>query len=63
MWDNKNDLDLHCETASGEHIWYRNRKAKAGGELDVDQNAHDRDSVDDPIENIFFNNPPPGHYK
>eukprot|EP01049_Picozoa_sp_SAG25_P009359 SAG25_NODE_921_length_4754_cov_3.223416_3_plen_147_part_00 len=63
MWDNENDLDLHCETPAGEHIWYGNKKASCGGHLDIDQNAHEDDSTVTPIENIFWPKPPPGHYK
>ena len=26
MWDNANDLDIHCETPAGDHIWYGAKK-------------------------------------
>ena len=37
MWDNGNDLDIHCETPAGDHIWYGAKKDGKGGELDIDQ--------------------------
>ena len=64
MWDNENDLDIHCETPAGEHIWYGSKKTKeCDGQLDVDQNAHEKDVTATPIENIFWEQPKPGHYK
>ena len=38
MWDNYNDLDLHCTGPNREEIFYDNRKGKIG-ELDVDMNV------------------------
>ena len=34
-----------------------------GGELDIDQNAKEDHTTDIPIENIFFSDPKPGHYR
>jgi uncharacterized protein YfaP (DUF2135 family) len=31
MWDNENDLDIHCETPAGEHIFYKSKRAGCGG--------------------------------
>jgi hypothetical protein len=64
MWDNANDLDIHCETPAGEHIWYGSKRAKqCGGFLDVDMNAKEGDTTAMPIENLFWANPLPGRYK
>jgi Flp pilus assembly protein TadD len=64
MWDNENDLDIHCETPAGEHIWYGSKKTEqCDGHLDIDMNAHSHDTTQLPIENIFWSKPPAGHYK
>jgi hypothetical protein len=39
MWNNRNDLDLHCIGPDGERIFHDFRKSRTGGELDVDMNA------------------------
>lgn len=41
LWDNRNDLDLHCITPSGEHIYFGHKQAQCRGWLDVE----DRKSV------------------
>lgn len=56
MWDNINDLDLHCVDPRGERIFYGNKKSFSGGLLDVDMNAR-RPFSEKPVENIFW---PPG---
>jgi hypothetical protein len=40
IWNNRNDLDLHCIPPIGEkgHVSFRNKKPATGGELDVDAN-------------------------
>ena len=63
MWDNHDDLDLHCETPSSEHIFWNHKKGQCGGHLDVDMNASDKHLTDEGCENIYWTNPPPGHYK
>jgi len=64
MWDNVNDLDLHCITPSNEHIFYSHKRGDAGGELDVDMNVNPPYSTK-PVENIYFatNGAPLGHYE
>jgi uncharacterized protein YfaP (DUF2135 family) len=63
MWDDNDDLDLHCETPSGEHIFWNHKKAKCGGHLDVDMNASDKHLTTEGCENIYWQDPPKGHYK
>jgi hypothetical protein len=57
MWNNMNDIDLHCIDPNGEEIFYSNKKARSGGELDVDMNANAPYSRQ-PVENIYW--PPDG---
>ena len=38
-WDVDSDVDLHVVDPSGEEIYYRNRRSRSGGELDLDSNA------------------------
>ena len=38
-WDANSDVDLHVVDPSGEEIFYANRRAASGGELDLDSNA------------------------
>ncbi|MCS7016949.1 MAG: DUF2135 domain-containing protein [Gemmatales bacterium] len=56
IWNNYNDLDLHCLAPDGEHIWFNARRSASGGELDVDRNAGGRET-NRPVENIYW---PPG---
>ena len=59
-WPTKDDLDLHCITPEGHHIYYENKSA-GGGRLDVDmQISGDADSG---VENIYFDDPKEGEYK
>ncbi len=64
IWNNINDLDLHCINPAGEHIFFSRKKAQNGGELDVDMNVSAPYS-DKPVENIFFptNGAPLGKYE
>lgn len=60
-WWNQDDLDLHCTTPSGQHIYYANKI----GILDVDMNAAGRGMTRKPVENMAFiaSNFPDGRYK
>jgi hypothetical protein len=51
-WENKNDIDLICVEPSGEVIYFKERKSKTGGELDVDMNV--KPESDKPVENIYW---------
>lgn len=63
-WNDKNDLDLYCTDPSGERIYYRHRKAKSGGELEIDMNVKEP-YCNIPIENIFWQDKaiPKGKYE
>ncbi|PAW77066.1 MAG: hypothetical protein B9S33_20420 [Pedosphaera sp. Tous-C6FEB] len=63
MWDNFNDLDLHCADPSGEKIFYGHKRSASAGELDVDMNARAPYSGQ-PVENIYWptNGAPEGRY-
>ncbi|KAF0172209.1 MAG: Uncharacterized protein FD161_4100 [Limisphaerales bacterium] len=64
MWDNFNDLDLHCVDPTGERIFYGHKTSASRGELDVDMNARAPYSGQ-PVENIYWptNDAPEGTYQ
>jgi len=64
MWDNFNDLDLHCVDPAGERIFYGHKTSASRGELDVDMNARAPYSGQ-PVENIYWptNGAPEGRYQ
>ena len=64
MWDSYTDLDLHCATPGGNHIYYRNkRESHTGGYLDVDANGGIATTTK-PVENIrWATRASNGHYQ
>jgi hypothetical protein len=63
IWEGLTDLDLHCSTPRGEHIYYHAKRSRDGGYLDLDMNGIDRNS-ETPVENMrWSNNASEGHYK
>ena len=60
IWDNYNDLDLHCTAPNREEIFYKNRKGQLG-ELDVDMNAGSQ-RTRKPVENLYFPSKVHGRY-
>src|SRR5262245_33157730 len=65
IWDNTNDLDLHCVDPQGFEIYYSQRRSPSGGVLDVDRNAACNQVVKDPVENIYWpaGGAPNGNYR
>lgn len=61
MWNNSDDLDLHCITPAGEEIYYGRESDSKGGLLDVDANAGNVTIT--PVENIVWSTAPLGTYK
>ena len=62
-WNTRDDLDLHLLEPTGDHIYFRNKTSRSGGQLDIDMNAGGRASSS-PMENISYpGRPPTGRYK
>jgi hypothetical protein len=64
LWNNVNDLDLHCVDPRGEEVYYNHVRSASGGRLDVDANGGGP-STRTPVENIFWprGKAPKGRYK
>jgi len=64
-WNDPSDLDLHAIVLPDQggrfEICYRTKVA-ADGYLDVDMHARDGEEVPEPVENIFWKEPPAGVY-
>lgn len=59
-WFNGDDLDLHCRTPQGQHIYFSNRC----GILDVDMNAGGPRNSINPVENMAWRTvPADGEYR
>ncbi|KOS60366.1 hypothetical protein FJQ98_11860 [Lysinibacillus agricola] len=63
IWEGYTDLDLHCITPKGEHVYYGDKSDRFGGWLDIDMNGG-RHRNPSPVENIRWSeNAPVGHYR
>ncbi|MGG4105229.1 hypothetical protein AAXB25_15030 [Paenibacillus lautus] len=51
IWEGYTDLDLHCVTPNGRHIYYGNKR-EDNGWLDIDMNAGMSNRSATPVENI-----------
>jgi hypothetical protein len=63
-WTGASDVDLHVFDPSGEEVYFGNRDAASGGQLDIDSNAAcELDNTN--VENIFWplNGAPAGQYR
>ena len=61
-WDSVDDVDLYVTCPAGETISYSNR-AGCGGHYDLDANVAAVSAINDPMENIVFENAAKGLYK
>jgi hypothetical protein len=61
-WEDRNDLDLYVGCPDGGLIFFKFRTA-CGGRLDVDANGDARIATATPVENVYFDEPPPGTYR
>lgn len=63
-WDSADDLDLAVTDPRGDTAFYNNPSIASGGQLDIDSNAGCTSSVQNPVENIFWDssNTPNGRY-
>lgn len=61
-WNSSDDIDLKVKCPSGEVVSYQTKSSLVcGGKLDIDANSYGK-IFERPIENIFFESPPPGRY-
>lgn len=60
LWSSKDDLDLQVTSPQGDTVSYHNKNTSSGGHLDVDRQVNT--FVNNPIENIYWDNPPRGKY-
>jgi Ca-activated chloride channel family protein len=63
MWNNRNDLDLHVVTPTGEEINFNSPQDSTGGRLDTDRNLYGETLR--PVENVYWseNAAVPGNYR
>ena len=56
IWNSDDDVDLHVIDPFGERIWYQDRLATSGGELDRDDNVAvcGIDSEPGGVENVYW---------
>ena len=52
-WEYTDDLDFHMREPNGGHIYFRDRRSRLGGFLDVDANGGSG-MMDHPVENIVY---------
>jgi hypothetical protein len=64
VWKTLDDVDIHVVSPGGHRIHYRDRSSNCGGLLDVDRNANDGNTTNEPVENIRWLNgrPQEGRY-
>lgn len=51
IWEGYTDLDLHCVTPKGDHIYYGDKRSRCNGWLDIDMNGGGHRDYS-PVENI-----------
>jgi hypothetical protein len=65
-WYNHDDLDIHVQEPSGNHIYFNNkckwRQGISTGMLDVDSNYMDNKLSRTPVENVCWHKPMDGTY-
>jgi len=61
-WATTDDIDLMVAEPNSHEIYYKDKVSPSGGRLDVDANGPGRALISNPVENIFWENPPTGDY-